>query len=233
MIRKLTGIFLLVFLFTTNASAVDVGVGLKAGTLGAGVDITVALTKTINARIGITSIDIEGEDETIEVGDSGSTGDLDAELDFDFGATALLIDWYVFDGTFHLTGGLVRNDSKVSFSGALQDGIVVDGEVLDPSDINGNISGDISLGESFQPYIGVGWGRKAGIEPGLSVSVELGVALLDPSANLNANVDVSGSNSLTQAELDDLVKGIEDDATDDLSALEAWPVLSIGVNYAF
>ena len=233
MIRKLTGFFLLMSLFTHNASAVDVGVGFKAGTLGTGVDLSIALTKTINARISLTSIDIEGENETIEVGDSGATGDLDAELDFDFGATALLFDWYVFDGTFHLTGGLVRNDSKLSFSGALQGNIVVDGEPLDSSDINGDITGDISLGESFQPYIGVGWGRKAGIEPGLSVSVELGVALLDPSANLDADVNVAGSNSLTQAELDDRIKEIEDDANDDLSDLEAWPVLSIGVNYAF
>lgn len=231
--RKLTGIFLIAFLFASNASAVDVGVGLKAGTLGAGVDLSIALTKTINARISLTTIDIEGEDESIEVGDSGSTANLDAELDLDFGATALLIDWYVFDGTFHLTGGLVRNDTKLSFAGTLQGAIVVDGEALDPSDINGDISGDISLGESFQPYIGVGWGRKAGNEPGLSVSVELGVALLDPSANLDADVNVSGANSLSQAELNDRIKEIEDDANDDLSDLEAWPVLSIGINYAF
>ena len=111
MIRKLTGIFLLVFLFAPTASAFDVGVGLKAGTLGTGVDLSIALTKNINARISLTSIDLDSENETIEVGDFGSTGDLDAELDFDFGATALLIDWYVFDGTFHLTGGLIRNDS--------------------------------------------------------------------------------------------------------------------------
>jgi hypothetical protein len=202
---------------------------LKAGTLGAGVDLSFALTKTINVRISLTSIDIEGENETYEVGDPGATADLDAELDLDFGATALLVDWYVFDGTFHLTGGLVRNDTKLSVSGTLQGSIVVDGNALDPSDING----DISLGESFQPYTGVGWGRKAGIEPGHSVSVELGVALLDPSANLDADVNVAGSNSLTQAELDDRIKEIEDDANDDLSDLEAWPVLSIGVNYAF
>jgi hypothetical protein len=44
---------------------------------------------------------------------------------------------------------------------------------------------------------------------------------------------VAGSNSLTQAELDDRIKEIEDDTNDDLSDLEAWPVLSIGVNYAF
>ena len=65
------------------------------------------------------------------------------------------------------------------------------------------------------------------------MSVELGIALLDPSAEFEADVNVAGSNNLTQGELDDRIKAVEDDANDDLDDLEAWPVLSIGVNYAF
>jgi len=233
MVRKLVGLCCCTLFFVPSANALDVGLGVKAGTLGAGVDISIALTNTINARIGLTTVDIEGENETVEVGDSGATADLEAELDLDFGATALLIDWYVFDGTFHLTGGLVRNDTRLSFSGSLLGSTVIDGEALDPSDIDGGISGSISLGESFQPYLGIGWGRKAGNEPGLSVSAELGVALLDPKAEFDASVNIAGINNLTQAELDDRISGIERDANDDLSDLAAWPVLSIGINYAF
>lgn len=220
-------------LFASNANAIEVGVGVKAGTLGIGAELTVGLTKTINARVSLTSIDVADRNETISVGDSTASGDLDATLGLDFGATALLVDWHVFDGTFHLTAGMVRNDTKLSFQGALLNGITVDGQALDPDDINGNITGDISLGESFQPYLGVGWGRKAGDGGGLAVSVELGVALLDPSVNLNADVNVSGSNSLTQTELNDRIRAVEDDAESDLSLLEAWPVISIGINYAF
>lgn len=222
-----------VMLFASNANAIEVGVGVKAGTLGIGAELTVGLTKTINARVSLTSIDVADRNETISVGDSTASGDLDATLGLDFGATALLVDWHVFDGTFHLTAGMVRNDTKLSFQGALLNGITVDGQALDPDDINGNITGDISLGESFQPYLGVGWGRKAGDGGGLAVSVELGVALLDPSVNLNADVNVSGSNSLTQTELNDRIRAVEDDAESDLSLLEAWPVISIGINYAF
>ena len=181
----------------------------------------------------MTSLDAGDEKETIDVGDDGASGELDAELDLDFGATAILFDWYVFDGGFHLTAGFLRNDSELSFNGKLQGNIELDGEPLDESDIDGDISGDISLGESFQPYLGVGWGRKAGADGGFSFTAELGVALLDPSADLDADVNVGGSNSLTQAELDDRIKEIEDDADDDLDDLEAWPVISIGVNYAF
>lgn len=220
-------------LFALNANAIEIGVGVKAGTLGTGAELTVGLTKTINARVSLTSIDVDDRSETISVGDSTASGDLDATLGLDFGATALLFDWHVFDGTFHLTAGMVRNDTKLSFQGALLNGITVDGQDLNPDDINGDITGDISLGESFQPYLGVGWGRKAGDGGGLAVSVELGVALLDPSVNLNADVNISGSNSLTQTELNDRIRAIEDDAESDLSLLEAWPVISIGINYAF
>ncbi len=45
-------------LLASNAHALDVGVGLKAGTVGAGFEVSVGLTKTINARVSLTSIDI-------------------------------------------------------------------------------------------------------------------------------------------------------------------------------
>lgn len=230
---KTIGLMAGLVLLVSNAHAVDVGVGIKAGTVGAGVEVSIALTKTLNARVSLTNIDVDDQNETIEVGDAGATGDIDADLGLDFGATALLLDWYVFDGTFHLTAGFMRNDTKLSFSGTLLDSVTVDGEVLDPSDINGDISGDISLGETFLPYIGVGWGRKAGDGGGISVSFELGVAMLDPDADFDAEVNVSGSNSLDQAELERRLKGVEDDANDDLDEFEAWPVVSIGINYAF
>ncbi len=220
-------------LLASNANALDVGVGLKAGTVGTGFEVSVGLTKTINARVSLTSIDIDDQSETIEVGDTGASADVDATLGLDFGATALLFDWYVFDGTFHLTAGMMRNDSKLSFSGRLGNTITVDGQSLDASDIDGDITGSVSLGESFQPYLGIGWGRKAGDGGGLAISFEIGVALLDPVADLNAQVNTGGANNLNQTELDDRISGVEDDANTELDILEAWPVISLGINYAF
>ncbi len=232
--RKIIGVFAGLVLLVSNAHALDVGIGLKAGTVGAGFEASVGLTKTINVRVSLTSIDINDQEETFEVGDAGASGDIDAVLGLDFGATALLIDWYVFDGAFHLTAGMMKNDSKLSFSGRLGSTITIDGEQLDASDIDGDITGDISLGESFQPYLGIGWGRKAGDGGGFTVSFEVGIALLDPATDFNANVNAGGSNNLNQAELDDRINGVEDDANAELDDLfQAWPVISLGVNYAF
>lgn len=222
----------LILLISSSANALDIGVGVKAGTVGIGVDISVALTQTINARVSLTSIDVDDFEETLEVGDdSGNEGEIDAVMGLDFGANALLIDWYVFDGTFHVTAGLMKNNGKIDFTGQLiGTNIDLGGEIINPGDI-GDITGSISAGESYEPYLGIGWGRKAGDEPGLSLSIELGVALLDPKSELSATI--SGTGSLTQAEVNDAIQGAEDDVNTELSALEAWPILSFGLNYAF
>ncbi len=231
--KKLLGAMFGLLLVSGNANALDVGVGAKAGMLGVGVDVSVALTDTINARLSTSSYDVGSESDTVEVGDTGNTADLDADVDLDLGATGVLFDWYVFDGTFHLTAGLMQNNSELSIDSSLTGDIVVDGEALSSSDINGGIDGKLKFGDSVQPYVGVGWGRKAGREPGLSFTAEVGVLFLDPSVDLDANVNAGGTNSLNQTELDDRLAGVERDAEDDLADFEIWPVLSLGLNYAF
>lgn len=60
-------------------------------------------------------------------------------LNLDFGASALGFDWYVFNGTFHVKAGLLKNNGAADLSGILQSAVVLDGVPLDPSDINGAI----------------------------------------------------------------------------------------------
>jgi len=232
--KQLIGIVMGFALISSNANALDIGVGVKVGTLGAGVDLSVALTQTINARIGLTSVQIDSEQETLSVGDPGFEQDMNATLDADYGASGLLLDWYVFDGTFHVTAGMVKNNGAVGISGTLQTGVTytVGGQDFDSTDINGNIGGNVSLGDSYQPYLGIGWGRKADDDPGFSLSVELGVALLDPQAQLQASV-ITGGNFNSQAELDAMLRDAENNFESELDEFELFPVVSIGINYAF
>ena len=233
--KQLIGLILGMTLMASNANALDIGVGVKAGTLGAGVDLSFALTQTINARIGLTSVQIDSEQETLSVGDSGFEEDMLTTLDADYGASGLLFDWYVFDGTFHVTAGMVKNNGAVGISGQLQTGVTytVGGQTFDSNDIIGNIGGDVSLGDSYQPYLGIGWGRKADDDPGFSLSVELGVALLDPKAQLVATVDVTGGTFADQAALDAMLRDAEDNFESEFDEFEFFPVFSLGLNYAF
>ncbi len=229
-------LLLAAFLLTVaSGSAHAVGIGVKAGTVGSGAEFTLGLTETINARVSVTSYDIGSEEETFTVGDSGAEGDFEVELDVGIGTSGVLFDWHVFGGGFHLTAGLLQNDASFDFEGNLEGGVnfEIDGENLNADDINGNVTGDITLGDSFQPYIGLGYGRRAGDGGGLTFTAEIGVALLDPSASFEATVDAGGTNTLNQSELDDILEGLESDVESELDEFELWPVITLGLNYAF
>jgi hypothetical protein len=222
----------LALIASSSAQAYDFGVGVKAGTLGTGVDLSMSLTQTINARIALTSVSTDFN-ETLDLNDSNNSATVDAKVNLDFGASALLFDWYVFDGTFHVSGGMMKNNSTIDLRGTITsatvtfDGTTYDvaSEIADPT-----MRGKISMGNSFQPYLGIGWGRKADDNPGLSLSVELGVLLMDPEVDLTAP---TLNDTSQQGQIDAEVKSAESAAKDELSALNAYPVLSIGLNYAF
>ena len=230
--KKLFGAGIILLLTLSEAQALDVGVGAKVGINGIGLNLAVGVTERLNLRASVSEVDIDDEEESITVGDSGSEGDIDAELEFDFGSNALLFDWHVFNGGFRVTAGMFRQTGEIDLSGRLQGDIVVNDQPLSTGDL-GEISGEIKLSDTYQPYLGVGWGRAAGGKGGLSFTFDVGLAMLDPDVELNATVIQGGPNNLTQAELDQTLAEMEKDAEDDLDELELWPVLSIGVNYSF
>jgi hypothetical protein len=228
--KKLIGLGIGLLFFVSNAFALDFGIAAKAGINGVGLDLSVGLAKNVNLRLSAAAIDIDDEDESITVGDDGAEGDIDAELDFDYGANAVLVDWHAFNSNFRFTAGMMKNNGSADITGVLVDDIIVEGVPLDTDDL-GPISGDLDLGDSYQPYIGIGWGRGAGGDGGFSFSADLGVAMLDPDVDLEATV--SGTSAYTQAQLDAILVDLEKDAEDDLDDLEFWPVFALGVNYAF
>ena len=232
--KKIIGLGFVFLWFASNVNALDVGVGAKVGTNGVGLDLTVGLQKNLNLRVTAAAIDIDDESETVTVGDDGFEGDIDADLDFDYGANAVLLDWHAFDSGFRFTVGMMKNNGSADIDGVLQNDIVVDGDPLAVDDlVGGAIGGDLDLGDSYQPYIGIGWGRGAGGKGGFSFSADLGVAVLDTDVDLEADVNAGGTNGYTQAQLDPILRNLEKDAEDELDDYELWPVLAIGVNYAF
>ena len=88
------------------------------------------------------------------------------------------------------------------------------------------------MSESYEPYIGIGWGRKAGNDGGFSLTMDLGVAMLDPQAQLQATVNAGGA-FIDQAALDATLRDAEANFESEFDEFELFPVISIGINYAF
>lgn len=230
--KKIIGLGVLLIFVSANVNALDLGVGAKAGINGVGLNLSLGLSKRVNLRLSTSKVNIDDEEESVSVGDDGAEADIDAELEFDFGSNAVLLDWHVFNGGFRVTAGMFKHTGAVDLSGQLQGDIVVDGQPLATDDL-GTISGEIKLSDSYQPYLGIGWGRGAGGKGGLSFTADIGVAMLDPDVDLDATVNGGGTNGLSQADLDQRLAEMESDAEDELDDLKLWPVLSFGVNYAF
>jgi len=232
--KKIIGVVVGLLFFLSNANALDLGVGARAGINGVGINLTMGLSKNVNLRFSGAAVDIDEEEETVTVGDDGFEGDIDTELDFDLGVFALLLDWHAFNNGFRFTAGMLKNNGEADLTGVLQSDIVVDGSPLATDDlVDSAVGGEVELGDSYQPYVGIGWGRGAGGDGGFSFSADLGVALADPKVSFDAVVNTGGTNGYTQAQLDVILADMESDAEDELDDYELWPVFAIGINYAF
>ena len=68
----------------------------KVGTTGYGGDLTVGFLDDIDARVGINTLDFDFD---------ADFGDVEYNVGVDFDSMSGLIDWHIFDDSFHLTGG--------------------------------------------------------------------------------------------------------------------------------
>lgn len=209
----ITGMGLLIAVAAPAAMA-EIGVGVKAGTLGIGVEGTFALAGGLNLRAGINNY---------TYGYSDSASDIDYDIDLELESYALLLDWHPFSGTFKLTAGLLSNKNRVAMR-ATPNGTVTIGGTPYPAATVGNLRGEIDF-KKTAPYAGLGWGNAAGKTSGFGFSAELGVLFQGaPDVTLR-----SSNSTVSQDDLDAEARDIEND----LDNFKAYPVISFGFSYQF
>ena len=218
-------IFCSLLLFTANGSNADEGLGLtvKGGTLGGGVEISASFLENTRLRGGVNYLPGYTFDSTIS--------DIDYEFDTEFNSFSLLLDWHPFSGAFFLSGGAFINNNSISAEGTIDEGII-------PSAFSAyshyvdmvSVSGDIEFA-TIAPYVGLGWRSNNG-EPGWGFACELGVLFQgEPEVNnLRANgpIDIN-SNEAVQQFLAEQKSEIEDE----LEFFRYYPVASLMLTYNF
>ncbi len=145
------------------------------------------------------------------VGNFGANSVLDVKVDWS--SFMILGDWYPSDGGFRLTGGVVLNNNKITVSGT--------GNVNNKA---ATVNGEIKMSDSLSPYLGLGYSTRPKIAKGLGFNFDLGVMVQDPKASLTATgAGVSAADiAAQQAQMQDAVNN-----------LKYFPVLGLGVSYAF
>jgi hypothetical protein len=139
------------------------GVGLRAGTLGAGADVGWWIVPTLGARVGYSGLNF---------GSSVNSSDVHYEGTVKLSNLSGLLDWSPV-GPFRLTAGLVGTNSKFNVSATPTGSIyTINGSTYLASNVGG-VSGMVEPGNRLAPYLGIGYGNVAGA--GVNFYFDLGV----------------------------------------------------------
>jgi hypothetical protein len=215
--RRKSGLLLLILLAAGTANADnDFGIGIKAGTLGLGLEASWQPLPFIELRVGANSYDYQ---------DNGSQ----AGIDYD--ATLALQSFY---GTanFHfpispmrVTAGIFANGNEFQMLNDDQQDKNIGGIVFAGSDI-GTLESTTSFASSA-PYLGIGFDFTVAGKVGMNL--DFGVLWQgEPEVALSASGALS-TDAGFQAALELERRQLEDE----VSNFKAWPVVSLGIVYKF
>ena len=202
----------------------DEGVGLsvKAGTLGLGVELSTSLLPNTRLRGGFNYLSYSF-DSTIS--------NIDYEFEPEFNSLSLLFDYHPFSGTFFLSGGAYINNNSVGVTGSVSPPNVPTPyqDLAFLADMV-SISGDVEF-QPIAPYAGLGWRSNSG-ETGWGMALEFGVLFQGSpdvtNLRINAPLDVNNV-----SEVQDFLAEQEKEIEDELSRFEFYPVASALVTYHF
>lgn len=221
--RKLSSIFVATALLAsgTLANASENGgyaVGVKAGTLGLGVEVNYPISSMLTISAGINKFSRSMTD---------TTDDIDYDADLNLQTIALLANFHPFAGSFRLTGGFMINSNELKMTARPNGATTYQiGDVAyDINDVD-SLKAKVDF-NNFVPYAGIGVGHSS--SSGFGFNLDVGVLM---QGKPNVSFTATG-NALAipgfQAELDKE----EANAEDDIKEFTMYPVVSFGINYRF
>jgi hypothetical protein len=214
----LKGSFLALTLCASGAANADFGVGIKAGTLGAGLEGRWSPIPWLDVRVGANRYDFD---------DEGSQAGINYDAVFSLDTYYATANLRIPLSPFRFTVGAFANNNELqlvstNISGADFD---IGGTTFTASDV-GTLTSTTSFDET-SPYVGVGYDFEIFGKVGLNF--DLGVLWQgEPSVTLQAD-GIATSLPAFQAALEAERLQLEDDVND----YKAWPVLSLGFVYNF
>lgn len=214
-------LLMLSMLLYCGAGCTDTGryaISGKTSTLGLGGEFTTAIRPDINARVGYNWLDIDIDDEEIE--------DVDFDIDVDFSSFTALADWYVFNNSFRISGGIISMDHEVELDARPTESIEIGDVEYTPAEV-GSLYGSIES-DDVAPYLGIGWGNPLTSSRRWGFTCDFGVAFTDtPDVTLDATGGTEPAGF--RAELEKQRKDIEDFFDD----FKLYPVIAVSFFYRF
>ena len=209
-------------LCASGAASADFGVGLKAGTLGLGIEGRWAPIPWFDLRVGANQFDYERNGSQAGIG-------YDATLALD---TYYLTGNFKFPlSPFRVTVGAFSNGNEFQMVSQDTGGLPIDigGIPFDPADV-GQLQSTTSF-DKTSPYLGIGFDFEVLGKVGLNL--DLGVLWQgDPIVTLEAT-GLETAPPLIQVLLEPAIEIERQQLEDEMSDYKAWPVISLSFVYNF
>lgn len=214
-LKVLTAVIAL-FAGSSAALADGLAIGLKAGTLGVGVELT---TNVVPALINVR-LQGNGFDYSKTITDTQAVYDAKLKLQ----SAGLIADWYPLAGKFRISGGVYYNGNKFAGTATPVAGTITIGNTTYTTAQAGTVSANIDFNK-VAPYVGIGWGDPVSSGSPLGFSFELGALYQGkPKSKVTATgpAVVAAALAAEQQQLDNA-----------LNNFKFYPVISLGINYKF
>lgn len=220
--RKISLILVAILLLVTGSmvSASETGgfgVGVKASTLGVGVEATYAVSPRLTMSVGINKYSSTSTD---------TTDGINYDVDMDLKTVAVLANFHPFAGSFRLTGGVMMNSNELGMTADCSSGCAVGGATYTADQV-GILKAAVDF-KKIAPYAGIGFGHSA--SSGLGFTLDIGVLMQgEPNVDLTSTGGTLSGDAAFQAEL-----AVEEaNAEDDIKEFTMYPVIAAGLNYRF
>lgn len=199
-----------------------VGVNLKGGTAGFGLDVTKAINENFKVRAGYSNFKYS-KDRTED--------DITYDANLRLGGFSLLGDYHPWASGFRVTAGVYRPNydigGKARYNGSGT--IDINGTTYSSSDLS-DVTLDAKWG-GIRPYLGLGYdGFQKATKGGLFFTADAGVVFAgSPSVSLRANC--TNPSLCAQAASD--IASEEARLRNDIGGAKYLPVIQVGVGYRF
>ena len=211
-------VLLLPVFLSATVKAQGGAVGLKVSTLGAGVELATSFSDHFNGRLSA---------QYFKYSDNYSSSSVNYDGDLELKSVLGTLDYYPFEGIFHLSAGALINGNKIGLRGESLKGATGDNSLVGA--LLGNLEGDVK-GNTIAPYFGLGFGNPVvGDQGGFGFKADVGLVYHgNPQVSLSADGLLAGT-PLGQT----LIAQEETELQDDVDGYEWYPVVGVSLFYRF
>ena len=202
-------------------------VGLKAGTLGVGIDISKPINDFVSVRVNANRFRYTTTENSLY------SNLITADKRYDLNTNGVLFDFHLLQ--LRVTAGAYVNNNEIHYTSkpTAANALIFNGKHYGV-DMLGKVETTVNFNR-FSPYVGVGWGNNGNREGwgGWNLTLDLGLMYHgDPKVKIKADIN----DALPSAIQDAINISLKEEAKRqerDLADFPFYPVVMVGINYSF